>query len=1319
MYRKVMQKIISRLSLLLAAWLGAFSVYAFDGTIDRQLEGTIISSSNAASAVKAFDDDASTYYSNSAGMMQWVGLDLGEPCVITRVGFTPAPGSTGADRALLSLFEGANSPDFMDALPLYLIGKKPERGTYTTADVDVSRGFRYVRYVGSSGSFCNIAELKFFGHPGEGDDSKFYQVTNLPTLSIHVTDNIVPTNRGQDFASQSVLIYEKGTMLQEYPVQFRVRGNYSATPENKAYRIKFDDGKSHHMMKDAPNESPTKCKKWVLINSWRDKTLMRNPVAWAMAERAQMNWTPWNQVVDLIVNGDYRGTYTLADAVSVNKGRINITEMTESDIDEETITGGYFVEVDNNAGREPYWFSSSHSNPITVHDPDEDIIQGAQFQYIRNTWNNMEDIVFGATYADKENGMRSVLDMESFLKYFLVSEFNGNTDMLCQVFFYKERGDNHFYTGPVWDAELALDDDSSIYPGNSRSDWTYPIRDTGNFGQFVRRVLSDPSVFAQLQEMWAKLRRDGYFNPNDVAADVDSLREELRSSATLNFYRWPYLNQYISLTPEIRGNWEAEVDVVRNYVRDRVAWMDNKLSYGKVRQENGIYQIGSALDLCTFSQMVNEQGETSPKAVLVTDIDMTDYNAEFLPIGLSAAPFNGSLDGKGHTISGLHLSGKDNVGLFGFVSGGSYSNIIFDETCSAEGQNNVSLLIGCCRTGSVTISGIENHGSVTASGNNASPLIGLARVMATLSVTDCSNTGAITAQTNAAALVSPALGKMSIANCYSSGTVTGFTDMKDFAHADKSLTLENCYAVGSTQVTNVTAQQVDNGYLCYQLNYNANSDSWRQNIDNGREHNLYPVRDKASGNVYEQEGIYTNINAGASTFRYYNLVITQLQGGRMSGALQFSEFDILDESLTEVRDLYVYGGCSDHYGNEGWECAADNNVGTKFCGPFNGRNYFLFDAGTEVDPFGYRIYTANDTQNYSERNPGSWKLYGSNTPLTNPNDAGWVLIDERNDDNTMRAANYTPFDFYIPHALRALTLDCHEYMLLPDEELQLTAVCEPASAGEGKLQWTSSNEEVAKVDQKGHVTAVGLGTAEITVSAPNYGTLRDVCTVTVVAERPGHRYYQFAIEAVGGNVVQLSEFDLIDLKGNEVKPLTMYACTGKGFDGEGQEKLFDDNTSTKFCGAFTKGNTLYIYIDAGQKVTLSGYRLTTGNDTDKYPDRNPTAWSVFGSNTKTNIPQDKSWVLLDHQSDDHTLGAASFKPFDFSITYPVPEPEVLLADVNGDGRIDADDVIAIARYLLDDNPEPFDMKAADVNQNGTVTIADLTLIINIIEKIKF
>ena len=1250
---------ICRLTVLLSILLISTLSKAYDPASDQLLVGTLMCSGSADEAALAFDDDASTYYSTSADEMQWVGLDLGEPFVITRVGFTPAPGSQGADRAWLSLFEGANSPDFMDALPLYLIGEEPASNTYTTADVIVSRGFRYVRYVGGAGSYCNIAELKFFGHAGEGDDSQFYQITNLPTLSIHVENNIKPTVRGEDFESQSLLIYDCGTRLQDYPILFRVRGNFSSRPENKAYRMKYNDGKSHHVMRGSANESPSKCKKWVLINSYRDKTLMRNPVTWAMSKRAEMQWTPWSQVVDLIVNGDYRGTYTLADAVSVDRNRIDITEMTEWDLEDEFITGGYFVEVDNNASREPYWFNSNHGNPITVHDPDEDIIQPAQFQYIKNAWNAMEDIVFGANYTDWEKGQRSVLDMETFLRYFLTSEFNGNTDMLCQDFLYKERGDDHFYTGPVWDAELSLENDRTTYPANERMDWTYKVRDTGNWTEFFDRVLSDPSVFAQLQEMWARLRKAGNFEPEDVAADVDSLREEVRASATLNFVRWPYLNQEISLNPLVPGSWEAEVDRVRDFVYNRVAWMDEMLSYGRLRQENGIYQIASGMDLCTFSQMVNEGGDTEAEAELIADIDMSNANEYFHPIGTLSNNFNGSLDGKGHTIRNFHISGNDNnVGLFGYTGGCTLRDITFDETCSVEGANKVGMLVGYIYDGTATISGIENHGTVTGTGRAAGGIIGYVHSSATANLTNCSNTGDVTTSVNAAALVGLSGGYLTVENSYNVGTITGSTEYRDFAYAIESTVINNCWDYSSKQTNNMTQVQVDNGHLCYYINSNAGSNIWRQNIDNGRPHDPWPVLQNKGGIVFEKDGGYTNYNPNPPKYRYYNLVITKLQGGS-NGCIQFSEFDILNEKGEEVEDLYIYDGTESNIGKENWPNAADNSVNTKYCnGAFNGYAYFLFDAMSEISLCGYRIYTANDTGKHSDRNPCSWKLYGSNTELDDPDDAEWEFVDERNDDRTLQAINYTPYDFFISDPIKSLTLSEQIATIVRGEKLQLQVSFMPSTMQGLTLKWSTTNVPVATISSQGVVFAKAEGTTEIIVTALEDNALRDTCIITVVERQPGYRYYQFAIEEISsGSAIQLSEIDLIDEDGNEIEPLTLYAYTGTYYSDEVQENLFDENVYTKYCGPFSMGNTLYLYVDAGRQVQLTGYRFTTANDTQKNSGRNPVTWTLWGSNTKSEEPNEAVWTLIDHRKDDTTLGATNYTPYDFIL------PELVIGDL--------------------------------------------------------
>ena len=219
---------------------------------DALLHGTVIGTAESVdystgqpsttvnTAANAFDGDLSSYFASYERSRTWVGLDLGTPHVITRIGWSPRNDGLGPRRMLLALFEGANSPDFMDAIPLYIIDREGTIGEMSHADVNVSRGFRYVRYVGPADARCNVAELEFYGHEGQGDDSHFYQLTNLPTVSFRTADGVEPYDKVNDIVSSFTLIYAEGTMIQEETGTSRLRGNASMAHPKKPYRIKFD-----------------------------------------------------------------------------------------------------------------------------------------------------------------------------------------------------------------------------------------------------------------------------------------------------------------------------------------------------------------------------------------------------------------------------------------------------------------------------------------------------------------------------------------------------------------------------------------------------------------------------------------------------------------------------------------------------------------------------------------------------------------------------------------------------------------------------------------------------------------------------------------------------------------------------------------------------------------------------------------------------------------------------------------------------------------------------------------------------------------------
>lgn len=113
-----------------------------------------------------FDGDYDTFFASYDRSQTWVGLDLGEKHVITKVGWSPRVDHQ--QRVELALFEGANEPDFSDALPIYIVKESCVNRVMQYGDVDCSRGFRYVRYVSPNDVRCNLAELEFYGHKSEG-----------------------------------------------------------------------------------------------------------------------------------------------------------------------------------------------------------------------------------------------------------------------------------------------------------------------------------------------------------------------------------------------------------------------------------------------------------------------------------------------------------------------------------------------------------------------------------------------------------------------------------------------------------------------------------------------------------------------------------------------------------------------------------------------------------------------------------------------------------------------------------------------------------------------------------------------------------------------------------------------------------------------------------------------------------------------------------------------------------------------------------------------------------------------------------------------
>lgn len=83
-------------------------------------------------------------------------------------------------------------------------------------------------------------------------------------------------------------------------------------------------------------------------------------------------------------------------------------------------------------------------------------------------------------------------------------------------------------------------------------------------------------------------------------------------------------------------------------------------------------------------------------------------------------------------------------------------------------------------------------------------------------------------------------------------------------------------------------------------------------------------------------------------------------------------------------------------------------------------------------------------------------------------------------------------------------------------------------------------------------------------------------------------------------------------------------------DSENYKRLVDGNRLSKWCVCYpysTHGSwePINVCFEYGKRFIPKGYVLTTGNDVRDHPDRQPTAWSLYGWNETGGY-----WDLLDH-----------------------------------------------------------------------------------------
>jgi len=375
----------------------------------------------------------------------------------------------------------------------------------------------------------------------------------------------------------------------EGPIGIEIRGASTRDFPKKSYALETRDsegGNRDVSLLGMPAEND-----WVLYAPYSDKSLMRNALAYWMAN--QMGYyASRTRFCELVLDGEYRGVYVFMEKIKRDGDRVDIANLTAGDIADDDVTGGYIVKVDRFIeGETGGWYSRYGFGDSRLfyqyYYPESSVIAPEQEEYIQGFFREFEEVLSGDGFADPGKGYAKYIDVASFFDNIIVNEVARNIDAYrLSTFMYKDRDSagGRLVMGPVWDFNLGFGNvNYDVHPSvplkdssrglliNNRVVW-YSVP----FWFWWRRLVQDELFVDQLVDRWVELR-EGVLKTENLTEKVDEMAALLEEAQARNFRRWPILGEYVWPNDFMGQTHEEEVDFLKEWLERRLAWMDANL----------------------------------------------------------------------------------------------------------------------------------------------------------------------------------------------------------------------------------------------------------------------------------------------------------------------------------------------------------------------------------------------------------------------------------------------------------------------------------------------------------------------------------------------------------------------------------------------------------------------------------------------------------------------------------------------------------------------------------------------------------------------
>ena len=417
-----------------------------------------------------------------------------------------------------------------------------------------------------------------------------------------------------------IAVFENQSLSFSSPIGIEYRGSTSfRLSDKKSYGLETWDENGQDVNESIlgfPEEED-----WILTghvfrsssNTIFDPSLMHHYIGYEMY-RSMGRYASRSKFVELEVNQDYMGTYVFMEKLKRDNDRIDIAKMTPADNELPNVSGGYILKIDKTSGGDvapnqplayyydnwaddaryseaisfrsnydiygdilttPAFNSPYHSGQFLetyflYEYPKSDEISPAQKQYIQNYIHDFETALLQDDFSTDLRTYTTFIDLDSFVDFFIINEITGNVDgYRISTYLHKDR-DAKLKMGPIWDLNIGYNRQNRV----PFTDWianynNHVERDAWMVPFWWPRLLEDPLFQQRLKQRWQALRSN-QLSTSTVLGLVQSTSNYLIENGAVerNYERWSGLTV----------DYTQAVEELKNYLDNRLAWMDGQIS---------------------------------------------------------------------------------------------------------------------------------------------------------------------------------------------------------------------------------------------------------------------------------------------------------------------------------------------------------------------------------------------------------------------------------------------------------------------------------------------------------------------------------------------------------------------------------------------------------------------------------------------------------------------------------------------------------------------------------------------------------------------